>query len=157
MNPTKINMNEINHKYENSRPISNLSKEKENEELNEEQEYEEQININNYFENDNTDNNENNSSVNSQGKKPIYVMSLQLDDGKIAKIKIYSDSDPNELSQAFCLKNNLDPQAAEYLASQIQTLIEQFNNNENGENENEENGEENFENIQIEDEEDDND
>ena len=54
-------------------------------------------------------------------------MSLQLEDGKIAKIKIYSDSDPNELSQAFCLKYNLDPQNAEYLASQINELIEQFN------------------------------
>ena len=84
----------------------------------EEQEYD-----NEFIQSDRNDNNEENSSINSQGKSPIYEMSLQLEDGKIAKIKIYSDSNPVELSQAFCQKHNLDSQAEELIASQIEALI----------------------------------
>ena len=132
MNPNYINNQEninLNNLHNNSRNSHNLSKETEDIKKQYEQDYDQNLNENNnLIENENEENNQNNSSTDSQGKKPIYVMSLQLDDGKIAKLKIYSDSDPNELSQAFCLNNNLDPQAAEYLASQIQKLIEQFNN-----------------------------
>ena len=76
--------------------------------------------------NENSDNN----SSQSQDKKPIYVMSLELEDGNTAKIKIYSDSNPEVLSKEFCEKNNLEPEAAEYLSSQIEALIAQFNNEE---------------------------
>ena len=81
--------------------------------------------------NENSDNN----SSQSQDKKPIYVMSLELEDGNTAKIKIYSDSNPEVLSKEFCEKNNLEPEAAEYLSSQIEALIAQFNNEEYNENE----------------------
>ena len=101
--------------------------------------------------NENSDNN----SSQSQDKKPIYVMSLELEDGNTAKIKIYSDSNPEVLSKEFCEKNNLEPEAAEYLSSQIEALIAQFNNeeyneNENNGEENEENEEENYEDMQME-------
>ena len=128
---------EQNNLYENEIDINNPSINKDDNEKDEEQEYENEFNENNNMENENNINNENNSSTDSKGKNPIYVMSLQLDDGKIAKIKIYSDSDPNEVAQTFCLKNNFEPQTAEYLKNQIEALINQFNNEENINNENE--------------------
>ena len=99
---------------------------------------------NSNFENndDNGENSENNSQ--SDDKKPIYVMSLELEDGNTAKIKIYSDSNPEVLSKEFCEQNNLEPETAEYLSNQIEALIEQYNNEEYNENEN--NEEENEEN-----------
>ena len=83
---------------------------------------------NSNFENndDNDENSENNSQ--SDDKKPIYVMSLELEDGNTAKIKIYSDSNPEVLSKEFCEQNNLEPETAEYLSNQIEALIEQYNN-----------------------------
>ena len=47
----------------------------------------------------NNNNNEKNNSTSSQGKKNIYEMSLELEDGNITKIKIYSNQDPVELSR----------------------------------------------------------
>ena len=52
----------------------------------------------------------------------------------------------------------MEPEAAEYLSSQIEALIAQFNNeeyneNENNGEENEENEEENYEDMQMEEEE----
>ena len=150
-NPEEINQNNL---YENKKELFNISHEQDINENEYEQEYDNEFEHNNDIENDNN-NNENNNSTMEDGKKPIYVMSLELEDGEIAKIKIYSDSNPNELAQEFCKKNNLDPDAAEYLASQIEALIQQFNNEENLENDigddDEENGEENIENLQIED------
>ena len=54
-----------------------------------------------YLENEklNNNNNEKNNSTSSQGKKNIYEMSLELEDGNITKIKIYSNQDPVELSR----------------------------------------------------------
>ena len=49
----------------------------------------------------NNNNNEKNNSTSSQGKKNIYVISLELEDGSITKIKIYSDQDKVELSRQF--------------------------------------------------------
>ena len=104
----------------------------------------ERLNKKNNFEeyNSNSENNNSNSENNnlseSNNKKPIYVMSLELEDGNLAKIKIYSDSNPELLAKEFCKKNNLEPEAAEYLSNQIEMLIEQYNNEENNENENNE-------------------
>ena len=92
------------------------------ERLNEMNNSEEQnSNYENYDENG--ENSENNSQ--SQDKKPIYVMSLELEDGNTAKIKIYSDSNPEVLSKEFCEQNNLEPETAAYLSNQIGALIEQ--------------------------------
>ena len=69
----------------------------------------ERLNEENNMEEQNSNNENNNELINSelsqsQDKKPIYVMSLELEDGNLAKIKIYSDSNPEELSQKFCEK-----------------------------------------------------
>ena len=85
----------------------------------------EERNSNNENIDENVDNSENNDMSQSQDKKPIYVMSLELEDGNTAKIKIYSDSNPEVLSKEFCEQNNLEPDAAEYLSNQIEALIEQ--------------------------------
>ena len=72
------------------------------------------------------------NSSNLNEMEPIYVMSLELGD-KIAKIKIYPDSEPMELAKNFCIKNNLDMDAVDYLKQQIEQLIIDYNNNDEDE------------------------
>ena len=60
--------------------------------------------------------------------EPIYIMTVELGDGNSESIKIYSDSNPEELSYNFCKQHNLDYQSMNYLNSQLTSLIEQFGN-----------------------------
>jgi hypothetical protein len=71
------------------------------------------------------------SSVNAI--EPIYVMTVELEEGSSQSIKIYADSTPEELAFEFCKKNNLDINAMKYLTEQIKNLLEELNN-ENMEN-----------------------
>ena len=108
MNPNFINNQDLidqNDLYENNRAIYNLSNDEQESNQNEEDEQEydnsNEFNQNLDLENEeiNSNNNDNNNSIDSQGNKPIYVMSLELEDGNIAKIKIYSNSNPIELAK----------------------------------------------------------
>ena len=89
----------------------------------------------NYIQNDGSNQENNNTSSNEID--PIYVMSLELGD-KIEKIKIYPDSNPLDLAKNFCIKNNLDMSAVDYLKQQIEQLIIEYNNDEEEGDENEE-------------------
>lgn len=86
---------------------------------------------------------ENKNPMNSD-EEPIYIMTLELEQGKAEQIKIYSDSDSNELAYAFCKEHDLDYTALEYLKDQIEALIEQYKKSE--ENQIEEVDEDNIDN-----------
>ena len=40
--------------------------------------------------------------------EPLYVMTIELDEGKSSNVKIFLDSKPEELAFDFCKENNLD-------------------------------------------------
>ena len=65
----------------------------------------------------------------NHNNEPIYVMTVELEEGSSQSIKIYSDSTPEELAFEFCKKNNLDINAMKYLTDQIKNLLEELNEN----------------------------
>ena len=67
-----------------------------------------------------------NESNNNNEEEPIFVMTLELENGKAEHIKIYADSDPNELAYAFCKDHDLDFSALEYLKVRINDLLQQY-------------------------------
>ena len=60
--------------------------------------------------------------------EPLYVMTIELDEGKSSNVKIYLDSKPEELAFDFCKENNLDYSSMSYLSSQIKDLMNKFTN-----------------------------
>ena len=69
------------------------------------------------------DNNEEEETENSQSREAVYVMTLELENQRTEHIKIYSDSDPEELAIKFCMDHKLDPSAKEYLKERIEDLL----------------------------------
>lgn len=60
--------------------------------------------------------------------EPLYVMTIELDEGKSSNVKIYLDSKPEELAFDFCKENNLDYSSMSYLSSKIKDLMDKFTN-----------------------------
>lgn len=56
---------------------------------------------------------------------PIFVITLELDEGKPKQIQIYADSKPGELAFEFCKENNLDFESLKNLKAQIENLMNQ--------------------------------
>ena len=81
------------------------------------------------FPTENQEETELNQIDNHEGIEPIYVMTLELEQGKAEQIKIYSDSEPSELAYAFCKEHDLDYNAHEYLTEKIEVLLNQYKNN----------------------------
>ena len=81
------------------------------------------------FPSENQEDTEPNQIDNHEGIEPIYVMTLELEQGKAEQIKIFSDSEPNELAYAFCKEHDLDYNAHEYLTEKIEVLLNQYKNN----------------------------
>ena len=81
------------------------------------------------FPTENQEENELNQIDNHEGVEPIYVMTLELEQGKAEQIKIFSDSEPSELAYAFCKEHDLDYNAHEYLTEKIEVLLNQYKNN----------------------------
>lgn len=61
-------------------------------------------------------------------EEPLYVMTIELEEGNCSEIKIYLDSKPEELAFEFCKENNLDFNSMNYLTNQIKVLVENFQN-----------------------------
>ena len=66
---------------------------------------------------------------NDSQKEPIYIMTLELEKGKPEKLKIYSDSNPNQIASDFCKEHNLDYNGLDYLRKRIEDLLNQNNIN----------------------------
>lgn len=72
------------------------------------------------------------NSLNASSEKdtqPFFIMTLEFEKGKQKKIKIFPNSDPTELSFNFCKENNLDFVSMKYLTSEIQSLLDKYNEN----------------------------
>ena len=65
---------------------------------------------------------------NENTEDPIYIMTLELEHEKFEQIKIYSNSDPDQLAYIFCKEHNLDFSAMEYLKEKIDDLIKKSKN-----------------------------
>ena len=66
---------------------------------------------------------------------PIFLLTIELEEGKNEKLEIFSDSDPDVLAQRFCREHNLDDSTFFYLKDKIQYLVANYNKN-NGINNN---------------------
>ena len=83
----------------------------------------------NEFENENEENDKvENVEEKENIDEPIYIMTLELEEEKFEQIKIFSNSDPDQLAYTFCKEHNLDFSAMEYLKEKIDNLIQKFKN-----------------------------
>ena len=57
--------------------------------------------------------------------EPLYIMNLELE-GKSAELKIYENSEPNELAFDFCCFYKLDFTSMKYLKEEIEKLLEKY-------------------------------
>jgi hypothetical protein len=57
--------------------------------------------------------------------EPIYEMTLEIE-GQSKTIKVYADSNPEELAYEFCRENNLDISALRYLAGELTNLVQKY-------------------------------
>ena len=63
-------------------------------------------------------------------REPIYIMTLELEQGKATNVEIYKDTDPNELAYQLCLQYELDQDAMEFLKQEIYKLMEMHSSGE---------------------------
>ena len=66
-------------------------------------------------------------TMNSDEKKPFFLMTLEDNMGKCKQIKIFQNTNPSELAYNFCKENNLDFSSMKYIKSNIKTIVKQFN------------------------------
>ena len=59
-------------------------------------------------------------------EEPMYVMTLELHEGKSTNINIYTDTDPFELANSFCVFHSLPPESCDYLKQEIEKLLYHF-------------------------------
>ena len=59
----------------------------------------------------------------------LYIMKVELDQGKIEKIKIKPDSNPIKIAYLFCHKHNLEFDSLEYLINKIKQIKENIFSN----------------------------
>ena len=59
--------------------------------------------------------------------KPFFVMTLEFEKGKQEYIKIFPNTDPDEVSFNFCKENNLNFVSMKYLKEEINELLCKFN------------------------------
>ena len=60
--------------------------------------------------------------------EPLYTMTIELNQGKSSKIKIFPNSHPEQLAFDFCKTNNLDYSAMNYISENIKILLDSFKN-----------------------------
>ena len=62
-------------------------------------------------------------------EESLYIMKVELDQGKIEKIKIKPDSNPIKIAYLFCHKHNLEFDSLEYLINKIKQIKENIFSN----------------------------
>ena len=68
---------------------------------------------------------ENENENNEQ--RPMFIMTLELEDGNTEQIVIYKDSEPEKIANEFCCQHNLKVDYVKYLKEKIQTLLRESN------------------------------
>ncbi len=64
-----------------------------------------------------------------ENEKSFFIMTLECENGKFDQIKIYPDSEPEELAFNFCIQNDLDCSTMKYITQEIKELLIQFKKN----------------------------
>ena len=59
----------------------------------------------------------------NENKEAPFVMTIEIDEGKIEKLKIFFDSKPDEVAYEFCRENNLDFNALKFLTQEIKCVL----------------------------------
>ena len=67
--------------------------------------------------------NQANEDLKDKSEIPPFIMTVDIDQGKSEKLKIYYESNPDELAYDFCKRNNLDYNAMIYLTEEIKNVI----------------------------------
>ena len=60
---------------------------------------------------------------------PIFILTVELEEGKNEKLEIFADSIPDILAEQFCREHNLDDSTLFYLKEKIEYLIENYKKN----------------------------
>jgi hypothetical protein len=107
-----------------------------------------QINTNTLQEMQTNPHNNNIENSNENNREPIYIMTLELEEGKATNIQIFSDTNPEELAYQLCNDYGLDYQAMEFLQEEITKLMEMNMNNLDQNPNNNQYQENNCENIE---------
>ena len=63
-----------------------------------------------------------NESANNE-QRPMFIMTLELEDGNTEQIVIFKDSDPETIATTFCNQHNLKVNYVKYLKEKIQSLL----------------------------------
>ena len=80
---------------------------------------------------------------NNKEEEPLAILNLEIEKGVIKQIKLYKDSNPEEVSYAFCKDNNIDLSLMDHIKNEIESLMQKYfqstkeqniNNNEFKEN-----------------------
>lgn len=65
----------------------------------------------------------NNDNAKIHSNEPVFVMTIELEQGTTASINIFPNTDPEETAYEFCKINNLEFNALGYLTTEIKNLI----------------------------------
>ena len=72
-------------------------------------------------------NSENNFVVdNKKEEEPLALLNLEIEKGVIKQIKLYKNSNPEEVSFAFCKENNIDFSLMNHIKNEIETLMQKY-------------------------------
>ena len=72
--------------------------------------------------------NENNYIVeeNKKEEQPLAMLNLEIEKGVIKQIKIFKNSNPEEVSYNFCKENNIDLSLMNHIKNEIESLMQKY-------------------------------
>lgn len=96
----------------------------------------------------NINDNENIEEENKE-EEPLAILNLEIEKGIVKQIKLYKNSNPEEVSFAFCKENNIDFSLMSQIKNEIETLLQNYFQSSHNENQKEDNISPNDENEYI--------
>jgi hypothetical protein len=56
---------------------------------------------------------------------PDFVLTIEIEEGKVEKINLFFDSNPEQVAYDFCKEKNLDFSALKYLTRELESLLKE--------------------------------
>ena len=69
---------------------------------------------------------DNNIEENKKEKEPLGILNLEIEKGVVKQIKLYKNSNPEEVTFAFCKENNIDFSLMGQIKNEIEELMEKY-------------------------------
>ena len=63
---------------------------------------------------------------NKEEEEPLAILNLEIDKGVIKPIKIFKNSNPEEISIKFCKDNNIDLSLMNQIKIEIESFLEKY-------------------------------